>query len=176
MTEILLKWLLRIIGKALPFLVRRHYRPERLAKLVHVRLDSASNGLELWASNIPYCQFWLVIRNASPFEMTLTGLCGRLQIGMGAAEFTRLKRLKIEPGDEQNFFVRSNLNLFELQYLHSQKPTSLGLEVCLQLASKITDFEVTVSLTTTHLQYVNFDSALTEWLPCLVEQAGRPRM
>jgi len=172
MLELLFKAIVKILGHLVPFTLRRHFTPQRLADNVRIVVASDGDGIEFWASDLPRIEAWVVITNLTPFALELDRCYGAFGFGPPICEFTNLERRCIAANGEERFMLRASMNAFQVEYVRKMKEQNgrASLDFHGQFSCNVNSFSLHRHIGTTHFRLCNFNHPLSTWLPLAKEE------
>lgn len=159
MPEILIEFIVKLLGWALPSAIRWRYPAKRIDGLVKVRVSSQGEGIEFWNGGIPKVKAWVEITNLSPFPIEIERAYGTFAYGADLEKFTYLKRESIPPASEIAIPIETSItneHVAVVQRLAPSHPTP-ALQFNARVLCKVQDFELSRLIQTSHHKLVNFN-------------------
>jgi hypothetical protein len=157
MLSILSDFLVKLLAQVLPIVLRWHYRPEKIAEKIKIRVCSEGDGIVFWGGEIPYAVAWLQITNLSPFPICFDRIYGNFWYGTRLAYFCLLKQQSVGPAEEIRVYVVADLTAPQEAYIAKNfgkmetKLTIGALGEC-----KINNFEIEREIRGNNVQFHNF--------------------
>lgn len=172
MLELLSKAIVKLLGYLLPFTLRRHFTPQRLADSVRIIVASDGDGIEFWAGDLPHIEVRVVITNLTPFALELDRCYGAFGFGPPICEFTNLERRHIAANGEERFMLRASMNAFQVEYVRRMQAQNdrASLDFHGQFSCSVNSFALHQNIGTRHFRLVNFNHPLSTWLPFAKEE------
>lgn len=161
MIEILIEFIVKLLGWALPFTLRRWYPPKRIDGLIKVRVSSQGEGIEFWNGDMPKVRVYVEITNLSPFPLEIDRAYGSFEYGSDLEKFTYLKRESIQPASAISISIEASItkeHVAVIRRLTSSNPRPV-LQFNARVLCKVHNFELSRTMQTSHYRLVNFNVA-----------------
>jgi len=158
MIEILIDFAIKFLAWVAPITLRRAYTPERIGKLIKVRISAEGQGIEFWNGEIPSARAYITITNLSPFYLELDRAFGSFSYGAELGKFTYLQKEKIAPASEVSIHLEVSLSKEHISMMQRQKEhyPRVELRFNAHILCDVHNFDLYRCLETTHYKLVNF--------------------
>lgn len=158
MLNLLLEFIVKFLGYALPSTIRWRYSAIRLAGMLKVRIRESGDGIVFRGGEMPNAQAWLRITNLSPFPITIDRIYGHFWYGTQLAAYQDLGQHTVPPSGEIEVLVEAALTQPQEAYIvKNQTEMNAKLILSALCKSNIREFELLYrEVETNHARLVNF--------------------
>lgn len=167
MTELLIKSFVKLLGSIFPAAIRWRYNSKRMAELIHARVASDGEGVELWAGDLPHIQTWMVVANRSPFSVEIDRAFLEITFGAEIARPANMTRVVVAPSSEVTLMFRASLDVFQANYIQRMRGnvSRVQMQFKAYILCNVRNFEVGKNIQTSHFKLYNFNLPTSTWMP-----------
>lgn len=160
MVELLQEFIIKVLGRVLPILVRWYYKPEKLAKKIKIQVHSSGDGVIFDCGEMPYARARLEVTNLSPFPVELERVYGHFWYGTRLSPFLYLKRVKVAPAHDAEIYIEADLSSAQVSYIKRNKVRmeqgmDQKLSVSAYVLCKVNNFEIQREVQTNNARLQN---------------------
>lgn len=157
MHNLLTDFVVKVLGKLLPFAIRWYYKPAKIAQKIKIQIRGSHEGVTFYGGELPRAMAWLEITNLSPFPLEIDRLHGNFWYGTQLAAFYFLKRCRIEPSADQEILIEAELTDAHSAYIkRNQGKMDTKLTLNAYILCGVNNIELYREIPTKNVRLVNF--------------------
>lgn len=121
MFEALIDFIIRLLGRIMPFMVRWYYKPDKLRKLIDIQVPMDQEGLIFVLSQFPHVSLQLEIKNRLPFLIEIDRLIVYLHVQSRNLQFYFLEKKQIKSFEDVQIKLETELEPTLVEYLRTDR-------------------------------------------------------